>query len=289
MGRADRKSQTEFVMNNPPSMLEVRKATQVPYSGDVRLADFTTDGKVLFPDKTMAQRSLNEDALKIDELQDRLYAEGARGLLVVFQGIDTSGKDGTTKAVFSQTSPLGLRVHAFGKPTEREMARDYLWRIHDRIPQKGEIAIFNRSHYEDVLVTRVHDLFPRDEIEQRYEQINQFEKHLTENGIVICKIMLHLSYKVQGERLRERLEIPGKRWKFNPGDLEDRKKWDDFQRAYEIVLQRCSTAWAPWHVAPADSRSRRKAIAARLVRGTLEDMDPEVPDPGYRPEHFDFD
>ena len=276
-------------MTDQPTIKDLRQALIVEPGDDVRLDERSTEADDFYPDKDDAKRSLLEDALEIDELQDRLYAEKKRALLVVFQGIDTSGKDGTTKAVFSQTSPLGLRVHAFGKPSANELARDYLWRIHNYAPRKGEIAIFNRSHYEDVLVVKVRDLAPIDKVEQRYEQINNFEKHLVENDVVILKLMLHISRETQGERLRERLENPKKRWKFNPGDLADRALWDDYQNAYETALERCSTSWAPWYVVPSDSRSRRKAIAARLVRGALEDMNPQIPDPGYRPEQFDID
>lgn len=276
-------------MFDRPSIEEIRKATIVRPGEPVVLEDYTTDGTSLYADKDEAKRSLKDDALAIDELQDRLYAEKSQALLVVFQGIDTSGKDGTTKAVFAQTSPLGLRVHAFGKPSSNELARDYLWRIHNKVPQKGEIAIFNRSHYEDVLIGRVRGLAPMTQIEERYEQINNFEKHMTQNGVKVLKIMLHISRRTQGERLLERLENPHKRWKFNPGDLDDRKLWDDYQVAYELAVERCSTPEAPWYVIPSDSRGRRKAIAARLVRGALEDMDPQIPDPGYRLDQFVID
>ncbi len=276
-------------MFDRPSIEDIRKATIADPGKSIKLREYTTDGGVYFPDKDEAKRSLKDDALMIDELQDRLYAEKSQSLLVIFQGIDTSGKDGTTKAVFSQTSPLGLRVHAFGKPSSNELARDYLWRIHNKVPQKGEIAIFNRSHYEDVLVVRVRGLAPMAQVEERYEQINNFEKHMTQNGVKVLKIMLHISRRTQGERLLERLENPNKRWKFNPGDLDDRKLWDDYQDAYELAVERCSTEVSPWYVIPGDSRSRRKAIAARLVRGALEDMDPQIPDPGYRPDQFVID
>ncbi len=276
-------------MFDRPSIEDIHRATYAEPGKTVSLKDYTTDGTELFADKDEAKRSLKDDALAIDEMQDRLYAEKKQSLLVVFQGIDTSGKDGTTKAVFSQTSPLGLRVHAFGKPSSNELARDYLWRIHNKIPSKGEIAIFNRSHYEDVLIGRVRGLAPMAQIEQRYEQINNFEKHLVENNIKVIKLMLHISRRTQGERLLERLENPNKRWKFNPGDLEDRKLWDDYQDAYELAVERCSTKEAPWYVVPSDSRSRRKAIAARIVRGALEEMDPKIPDPGYRPDQFVID
>jgi PPK2 family polyphosphate:nucleotide phosphotransferase len=218
-----------------------------------------------------------------------MFAEKKCGLLVVLQGIDTSGKDGVSKETFKYTSPLGVQVHAFGRPTEIELAHDYLWRIHALVPRRGYVTVFNRSHYEDVLVVKVRKLAPAGEIEQRYEQINQFEKHLIENGTRVLKLMLHVSKEEQGERLRERLEVPKKRWKFNPGDIEDRKLWDKYHDAYEIMLQRCSTPHAPWHVVPADSRSRRDAIAARLVRGELEAIKPSYPDPGYRPDQYKID
>ncbi|ACT58288.1 PPK2 family polyphosphate kinase [Hirschia baltica] len=276
-------------MFDRPNIEEIRKATLAKPGKKISLDEYTTDGTELFPDKDEAKRSLKDDALAIDELQDRLYAEKTQGMLLILQGIDTSGKDGTTKAVFSQTSPLGLRVHAFGKPSSNELARDYLWRIHNFIPRLGEIAVFNRSHYEDVLIGRVRGLAPMSQIEQRYEQINNFEKHLTQNNIKIVKVMLHISRRTQGERLLERLENPNKRWKFNPGDLEDRKLWDEYQEAYEIAVNECSTDEVPWFVVPSDSRVRRKAIVARLVRGALEDMDPKIPDPGYRPDQFVID
>lgn len=278
-------------MPDQPSYKEVQAATLAkPDAGKkLKLADFRTRNEKLFEDKKDAEASLEADARAIDDLQDALYAEKKQALLIVMQGIDTSGKDGTTKDVFRYSTPLGVRVHAFGKPTETELAHDYLWRVHALTPRKGHIAVFNRSQYEDVLVVKVRKLAPAAEVEQRYEQINQFEKHLVENGTRVLKLMLHISKKEQGVRLKERLEVPKKRWKFNPDDLEDRKLWDDYQSAYETLLQRCSTSHAPWYVVPADSRSRRAATAARLIRAELEDMNPQVPDPGYRVDQFEID
>lgn len=278
-------------MPDQPSIDDVRAETlALPGAKPkVRLSKFLTKSRSLFSDKKDALASLEEDARAIDELQDALFAQQKGALLVVLQGIDTSGKDGTVKSVFQYTSPLGVRVHPFGKPTDIELVHDYLWRVHQVTPRKGHIAVFNRSHYEDVLVVKVRKLAPKDVIEQRYDQINAFEKHLVENGTRVLKIMLHVSKEEQGVRLKERLEVAKKRWKFNPADLEDRKLWDDYQKAYETILQRCSTQWAPWYVVPADSRSRRAAIVARLVRAELEAMKPDYPDPGYRLDQYPFE
>ncbi len=240
----------------------------------------------VYPDRKAAEQQSLVDAAAINVLQDTLYAEGRRALLVVLQGSDTSGKDGTVRHVFNQTGPLGVRVTPFGVPSKQEMAHDFLWRAHIACPPRGTIGIFNRSHYEDVLVGRVRKLAAKDVIEQRYEQINAFEKMLTENGTVILKFMLHISKKEQGKRLQARLDEPESRWKFNAADLEDRKLWDDYQAAYEIMLQRCSTAWAPWHVIPADRKWARNAAVAAIVRETLVAMKPEYPKPDWDPKDF---
>lgn len=278
-------------MSNQPSLKDVKEFTLVDpkKAKGFSLKGCDTRGEELFGSKKDAKASLEEDALAINDLQDALFASKSGALLVILQGIDTSGKDGTAKEAFRYTSPLGVMVHAFGRPTEEELAHDYLWRLHKLTPRKGYITVFNRSQYEDVLVVKVRDLAPAKMVEQRYEQINAFEKMLVENGTRVLKIMLHISKDEQGVRLRERLEVPNKRWKFNPGDLEDRKLWDEYQAAYETMVQRCSTAHAPWHVVPADSRSRRDAIASRLIRAELEAMKPEYPDPGYRPEQYQID
>ncbi len=241
------------------------------------LADRAPDDRTLFPRKDVARRSWKQDAEAIDGLQDRLFAEGRRSLLVVLQGIDTAGKGGTIRRVFNDTGPRGVVVTPFGKPTAHERARDYLWRIHAAVPPRGFIGIWDRSHYEDVLVVKVRALAPADAIEQRYAQINDFERHLTENGVTILKFMLNLSREEQARRLQERVDNPDKHWKFNPADLNDRALWDEYMQAYQTALTRCSTSHAPWHVVPADSDSRRSAIIARIVRGTLESMNPRYP------------
>ena len=237
-------------------------------------------------DKDSAKAQTVEDAEAIDVLQDRLYAEGQRALLVILQGTDTSGKDGTIRNVFNATGPLGVSVTAFRAPSEEERAHDYLWRVHLACPGRGTIGIFNRSHYEEVLIARVKRFAPADEIEARYEQINAFEKMLVENGTIILKFMLHISKEEQRERLQKRLDDPKKRWKFQPGDLEDRLLWDEYQHAYEIMLERCSTPWAPWYVIPADLKWARNAVIASIVRETLESMDPQYPKPKWSPQDF---
>jgi PPK2 family polyphosphate:nucleotide phosphotransferase len=228
-------------------------------------------------DKEAAKVQAAEDAAAIDGLQDRLYAEGKRALLVVLQGIDCSGKDGTVRAVFNTCGPIGVRVTPFKAPTVDELAQDYLWRVHRACPPKGIIGIFNRSHYEDVLVVKVKGFASPEAIERRYDEINAFEKMLTDNGTTVLKFMLNISKEEQAERLRERIARPEKHWKFNPADLEDRKRWDEYMAAYETALTRCSTAHAPWHVIPADRNWVRNAVVARVVRQTLEEMDPKYP------------
>jgi len=258
----------------------------IPPGAKQPLAGRDTDCAHLFADKGAAEEALKDDAKAIDALQDRLYAEGARALLVVLQGIDTSGKDGTVRGVFNRCGPLGVRVSAFGRPTDVELAHDYLWRVHAVTPRRGHIGVFNRSHYEDVLVAKVRNLAPADQIERRYAQINAFEKHLTENGTTVLKFMLHISKDEQRERLQARLDDPSKHWKFNPSDLEDRKLWDEYEAAYNILLERCSTPHAPWRVTPSDKKWRRNAIIARIVRETLEQMNPQYPGARFDPASF---
>jgi PPK2 family polyphosphate:nucleotide phosphotransferase len=191
--------------------------------------------------------------------------------------------------VFNETGPLGVMVTAFRRPSEEELAHDFLWRVHMACPRRGCIGIFNRSHYEDVLVGRVRKMAPAEEIERRYDAINAFERMLAENGTTILKFMLHISRKEQGERLQDRLDEAKSRWKFDPRDLEDRKLWDEYQAAYEVMLNRCSTAWAPWHVISADRKWARNAAIAAIVRETLEAMKPLYPEPDWDPKKFRID
>ena len=231
-----------------------------------------------FGDKDKAKAQTENDAVAIDELQNRLFAEGKRALLVVLQGIDCSGKDGTVRAVFNTCGPIGVRIASFKAPTAPELAQDYLWRVHQVVPARGLIGIFNRSHYEDVLVVKVKKFASPEAIERRYDEINAFEKMLTQNGTKILKFMLHISKDEQAERLRDRIAAPEKRWKFNPSDLDDRALWDHYMAAYEVAVNRCSTGHAPWHVIPADRNWVRNAAIARIVRETLEDMNPQYPE-----------
>jgi PPK2 family polyphosphate:nucleotide phosphotransferase len=255
----------------------------------VELAKHDPADASAFPDRGAAEAQSKADAKVINEWQDKLYAEGRRALLVILQGTDTSGKDGTIRHVFNETGPLGVTVTAFRRPSEEELAHDFLWRAHLACPRRGSIGIFNRSHYEDVLVGRVRKLAPVEEIERRYDDINALEKILTGNGTTILKFMLHISRTEQGERLQARLDEPKSRWKFDPRDLDDRKLWSDYQAAYEIMLARCSTPWAPWHVIPADRKWARNAAIAAIVRETLEAMNPQYPKPAWDPKDFKVD
>jgi PPK2 family polyphosphate:nucleotide phosphotransferase len=224
------------------------------------------------------------DIKEIRRLQEILYAQAAHAVLVVLQGLDTSGKDGTIRKVFGSIPPLGITAIGFKKPTPDELAHDFLWRIHRAVPPIGMIAIFNRSHYEDVLIARVHNLVEPDRIEARYRQINDFECHLVENRVTVIKFFLHISKKEQKKRLQARLANPTKRWKFNPDDISERQYWDEYVAAYEVALQRCSTIEAPWFIVPADRKWYRNAIIARIVRRTLEAMDLRYPEDKASPD-----
>ena len=264
---------------------DIRRHFVIKPKSKVRLSDHDPGDTTHAGHKDDAKDRLRADAEAIDALQDRLFAEGKRALLVILQGTDTSGKDGTVKSVFGTTSPTGVSLTAFKKPSEEELAHDFLWRIHKACPLRGTIGIFNRSHYEDVLVGRVRKLAAPDVIEHRYDQINAFED-LISSSTRIVKFMLHISKEEQCERLQARLDQPEKNWKFQPGDVEDRALWDEYMHAYEIVLSRCSTKVAPWYVIPADRKWARNVIIAGIVRRTLEDMDPRYPKPNWDPAEF---
>ena len=216
---------------------------------------------------------------RLSELQEKFYADGSHRLLVVLQATDTGGKDGTIRHVFSGVNPQGVHVRGFGVPSEWERAHDYLWRVHKHTPEDGAITIFNRSHYEDVLVVRVKGLAPEETWSKRYRHIREFERMLADEGTGIVKLYLHISKDEQRERLQARLDDPDKNWKFNNGDLTDRALWDDYQRAYEVALSETSTAYAPWYVIPANRKWYRNLVVSSILIETLEEMDLQYPQP----------
>jgi len=243
----------------------------------IRLADVDPDETGGGKGRKRIDEELAEQRRRIAKLQARLYAERRQALLVILQAMDTGGKDGTVKHVFRGVNPQGCDVHPFKAPTEEELAHDFLWRVHPKVPAKGMIGIFNRSHYEDVLIARVKSLVPEAVWRPRYEIINQFEAALANDGVTILKFYLHISKDEQKRRLEARIENPEKRWKFSPDDLKERQHWDDYLVAYEDVLNNCSTAHAPWHVVPANAKRYRNLVVARTIADTLEALDPRYP------------
>jgi PPK2 family polyphosphate:nucleotide phosphotransferase len=230
-------------------------------------------------DKAKTQERTAKLVERIGELQELLYAEHKHKVLLLLQGMDTSGKDGAVRKVLRETSPQGVRVVSFKRPSEVELDHDYLWRVHANVPARGELVVFNRSHYEDVLVVRVHSLVPKSVWKKRYEQINAFEQMLAGEGTTILKFFLHISAEEQRERLQARLDDPTKRWKFEHGDLAERKLWDDYMRAYEEVLEKTSTPHAPWTIVPADRKFMRDFLVAGAVVKALEKLKMRYPDP----------
>jgi PPK2 family polyphosphate:nucleotide phosphotransferase len=227
--------------------------------------------------KTEDQARISALAVQVDQLQEKLYASRSHAVLLVLQGMDTSGKDGTIREVFNTMDPLGLRVAAFKAPTELERAHHFLWRIHAAAPAKGEICIFNRSHYEDVLITHVHGWIDEAERARRIEAINHFERTLSEHGTVIIKCMLHISAEEQRARLQARLDDPTKHWKFSMGDLEERKLWPAYMQAYDHALRHTSTDWAPWYVIPSDSKTHRNLCVSEILHERLQALNLSYP------------
>jgi PPK2 family polyphosphate:nucleotide phosphotransferase len=216
---------------------------------------------------------------RLEELQELLYAEHEHKILVVLQAMDTGGKDGVIRHVFDRVNPQGVRVANFKTPTDLELDHDYLWRIHKQVPAKGELVIFNRSHYEDVLIVRVHDLVPAEVWRRRFDQINDFERMLAENGTTIRKFYLHIDQEEQKERLQARLDNPDKHWKFRKGDLDERKLWPKYMEAYEDVLNKTSTESAPWYIIPANKKWYRDLVISRILVETLESLRMKFPEP----------
>jgi PPK2 family polyphosphate:nucleotide phosphotransferase len=229
--------------------------------------------------KAKAVRDLEKEAARLGELQERLYAEAKRSLLLVLQGTDTSGKDGTVSHVIRAMNPQGCRITSFKQPTAEEKRHDFLWRIRRALPPPRYVGVFNRSHYEDVGVVRVHELVPPRVWRARYETINNFERRVARRGTTIVKVFLHISFEEQSRRLLARLDDPTKRWKFDPKDVAERDNWSDYIAAYNDAIGRCSTNVAPWFVVPADNKWFRNWAVARLLIETLDEMDPQYPQP----------
>ena len=258
-------------------------ATTPPEPGEKKsrrrvLSDFDPSAKPFSTgDKLRDKAAVEALASELDGLQNLFYADKRYKLLVILQGTDTSGKDGTLRGVFNRMSPLGVHTVGWKAPTEDERAHDYLWRIHQQMPAAGDIMIFNRSHYEDVLVPPVNGWITSKQTAQRFAQINDFERMLTENGTVVLKFMLHISFDEQRERLQERIDDVTKHWKFALGDIDARKQWKPYQKAYESLLNATSTAWAPWTVVPANSKTHRNLMIATILRDALLKLDLRYP------------
>lgn len=246
---------------------------------NVDLSSIPTDGKTYYPNRQEAEATFKENRKEIIDLQRRLYAEDKQSLLVVFQALDAGGKDGTIRKLFKGVNPQGVVVTSFKVPSKKELAHDFLWRVHQNTPARGMIGVFNRSHYEDVLVVRVHNIVPESIWRPRYEKINQFEKLLYDNGTRILKFYLHISKEEQKERFQERLDIPEKNWKFSLGDLEKRRFWNDYIAAYEEMLERCATPYAPWYIIPANQKWYRNLAISNVILNTLREMNPQFPPP----------
>ncbi len=254
--------------------------TRIAPDTKVRLSKWdAADDTIIGKDKSDARERLDAYRTRLETLQELLYAEGRHKLLVVLQAMDTAGKDSTIRHVFQGVDPLGVKVASFKAPTPDELARDYLWRVHRHVPGTGEIAIFNRSHYEDVLITRVNGWIDAAECKRRYRQINDFERLLAETGTTLLKFYLHISKDEQKKRLEERRDTPEKQWKFHLGDLAVREQWDDYMEAYEAALSATSTAYAPWHVIPANNKLARNLMISRLLIEALEGLEMRYPAP----------
>lgn len=264
--------------------LRAMERYRVRPGAQVDLDRFDPDDTAVFDgDKDAAQVEIDRLNDELEELQELLWARQKEKVLVVLQGMDTAGKDGVIRHVFDGVNPAGVRVASFKVPTASELARDFLWRVHAQVPGAGEMVIFNRSHYEDVLVVRVHELVPKGVWQKRYAQIVEFERLLAETGTTILKFFLHISRSEQKQRLEERLADRGKRWKFNPGDLEERKHWADYRKAYEDALEKTASADAPWYVVPADKKWYRNYVIASVLVGTLRGLGMKSPEVDFDP------
>jgi PPK2 family polyphosphate:nucleotide phosphotransferase len=250
----------------------------------VKLSEIDTNDKSLYKaGKDHHHDELHDFREELREMQNLLYAEGKQKLLVIFQAMDTGGKDGTVKSVFGRVDPQGIQVSSFKRPSAEELAHDYLWRVHQHAPASGMMAVFNRSHYEDIIAVGVKNIFPESVWGKRYRHIVEFERMLADEGTKIVKIFLHISKDEQKERLQARLDEPDKNWKFNPGDLEDRARWDDFMGAYESVLEKTSTDEAPWYIVPADRKWYRNLVVSQIIIDALKSLDMKYPETDWDP------
>jgi PPK2 family polyphosphate:nucleotide phosphotransferase len=247
----------------------------------LRLDNCDPDDTVGFSKGDKVHARLEKNISRMDELQYRLYAEGRRALLIILQGMDASGKDGTVRHVMTGLNPQSCRVTSFKAPSAEEAGHDFLWRIHKAMPAHGEIGIFNRSHYEDVLVVRVHQLVPKSVWSARYDQINAFEKLMSDNGVTILKFFLHISKHEQKQRLEARLDDPARNWKVSPADFKERQRWNDYVKAYEAALSRCSSSTAPWFIIPSNKKWFRNLVVSQIIVETLERMNPKFPEPDF--------
>lgn len=273
---ADVMSPETIVVDEPPPKPDYPRYRVHP-GEQLKLAEIDPDACEHYKKKKDIEQELEKQRDRLSKLQERLYAESKRSLLIVLQAMDTGGKDGTIKHVVQGINPQGCRVWSFKKPSDEELSHDFLWRYHQRTPQRGMITIFNRSHYEDVLIVRVQQLVPEDVWRKRYHVINEFEQMLSLNNIAVIKFFLHISKDEQKRRLESRLQNPDKLWKFSSNDVEQRQLWDDYQKAYEDAINNCSTAYAPWYIVPANTKWYRNLVIARAIADTLEAMNPQYP------------
>jgi PPK2 family polyphosphate:nucleotide phosphotransferase len=259
--------------------MDYSKKFRIEPNSIAKLNEIDASYKGEHEDKKSAQPDLEKHAQRLHDLQYLMYAENTRSLLIILQGMDAAGKDGTISHVLGAMNPQGCRVYCFKVPSAEELAHDYLWRVHQATPQKGYVAVFNRSHYEDVLVVRVHDLVPKEVWSRRYDEINAFESHLSNNGTHILKFYLHIDKEEQLARFRQRLEDPNRQWKISESDYTEREHWQDYQEAYEEAISKCSTNYAPWYIIPANHKWFRNLAVSQILVDTLESLSMKFPAP----------
>jgi PPK2 family polyphosphate:nucleotide phosphotransferase len=257
------------------------KIFRVPFDKEITIKDFNPDDTLDYKSADDVREDFKELNLKMIDLQELIYAEKKRSLLIIFQAMDAGGKDGTIKHVMRGINPQGCTVTCFKAPNDEEKSHDYLWRVHQRVPGRGYIGIFNRSHYEEVLITRTHKLIDHDEVKRRFEQINDFEDMLTENGTTVLKFFLNISREEQRQRLQERLDDKEKHWKFDPADINERALWHEYIKAYEDIFTYCNKKHAPWFVIPSNKKWFRNLSVAKIIVQTLENLDMKFPKPTY--------